>query len=41
MTKETMRRQSVSRWTLLSGTAGLLGGATLSSGTAKRVYRLA
>ena len=33
MTEETLRRQSVSRRTLLSGTAGLLGGAALSSGT--------
>jgi L-fuconolactonase len=30
----TVRRQSVSRRTLLSGTAGLLGGAALSSGAA-------
>jgi hypothetical protein len=28
MTEKTVRRQSVSRRTLLSGTAGLLGGAT-------------
>jgi len=34
MTKKTIRRLSVSRRTLLSGTAGLLGGAALSSGTA-------
>ena len=34
MTEETIRRQSVSRRTLLSGTAGLLGGAALSSGAA-------
>jgi len=34
MTEKTIRRQSVSRRTLLSGTAGLLGGAVLSSGTA-------
>ena len=34
MTEKTIRRQSVSRRTLLSGTAGLLGGAALSSGTA-------
>ena len=33
MTEKTIRRQSVSRRTLLSGTAGLLGGAALSSGT--------
>jgi len=31
MTKKTLRRHSVSRRTLLSGTAGLLGGAALSS----------
>jgi L-fuconolactonase len=31
--EKTVRRQSVSRRTLLSGTAGLLGGAALSSGT--------
>ena len=31
MTEETIRRQSISRRTLLSGTAGLIGGATLSS----------
>ena len=30
--EKTVRRQSVSRRTLLSGTAGLLGGAALSSG---------
>ena len=29
MTKKTLRRHSVSRRTLLSGTAGLLGGAAL------------
>ena len=34
MTEKTMQRQSVSRRTLLSGTAGLLSGAALSSGTA-------
>ena len=34
MTEKTLRRQSVSRRTLLSGTAGLLGGAALLSGTA-------
>jgi hypothetical protein len=34
MTGKTVRRQSVSRRTLLSGTAGLLGGAALSSGAA-------
>ena len=34
MTEETIRRQSVSRRTVLSGTAGLLGGAALSSGAA-------
>jgi predicted TIM-barrel fold metal-dependent hydrolase len=34
MTDKTIRRQSVSRRTLLSGTAGLLGGAALSSGDA-------
>jgi len=34
MTEKTIRRQSVSRRTLLSGTAGLLGGAALSSGAA-------
>ena len=34
MTEKTVRRQSVSRRTLLSGTAGLLGGAALSSGAA-------
>jgi L-fuconolactonase len=34
MTEKTVRRQSVSRRTLLSGTAGLLGGAALSSGPA-------
>jgi L-fuconolactonase len=33
MIEKTVRRQSVSRRTLLSGTAGLLGGAALSSGT--------
>src|SRR6516162_3157635 len=31
MTKKTLQRHSVSRRTLLSGTAGLLGGAALSS----------
>jgi len=35
MTEETIRRESVSRRTLLSGTAGLLGGAALSSGGAR------
>jgi hypothetical protein len=30
--EEQVRRQSVSRRTLLSGTAGLLGGAALSPG---------
>jgi L-fuconolactonase len=34
MTEKTIRRHSVSRRTLLSGTAGLLGGAVLSSGAA-------
>ena len=34
MTEKTTRRQSVSRRTLLSGTAGLLGGVALSSGAA-------
>jgi L-fuconolactonase len=34
MTKKAIRRLSVSRRTLLSGTAGMLGGAVLSSGTA-------
>jgi len=34
MTEKTMPRQSVSRRTLLSGTAGLLSGAALSSGAA-------
>ena len=34
MTEKIFRRRSVSRRTLLSGTAGLLGGATLSSGAA-------
>ena len=34
MTEKTVRQESVSRRTLLSGTAGLLGGAALSSGTA-------
>jgi predicted TIM-barrel fold metal-dependent hydrolase len=34
MTEKTVRRQSVSRRTLLSGTAGLLGGTALSSGAA-------
>jgi hypothetical protein len=34
MTEKTIRRQSVSRRTLLSGSAGLLGAATLSSGAA-------
>ena len=34
MTEKTIRRQSVSRRTLLSGTAGLVGGAALSSSTA-------
>jgi L-fuconolactonase len=34
MTEKTVRRQSVSRRTMLSGTAGLLGGAALSSGAA-------
>jgi predicted TIM-barrel fold metal-dependent hydrolase len=34
MTEKAVRRQSVSRRTLLSGTAGLLGGAALSSGAA-------
>jgi L-fuconolactonase len=34
MTERTIRRQSVSRRTLLSGTAGLIGGAALSSGAA-------
>jgi len=34
MIEKTVRRQSVSRRTLLSGTAGLLGGAALSSGAA-------
>src|ERR1700745_1786131 len=34
MTGKTIRRQSVSRRTMLSGTAGLLGGAALSSGAA-------
>ena len=34
MTEKAIRRLSVSRRTLLSGTAGLLGGAALSSGTA-------
>jgi len=33
MTEKTIRRRSVSRRTLLSGTAGLLGGAALSSGS--------
>jgi hypothetical protein len=41
MTEKTVRRQSVSRRTLLRGPAGLLGGTVLSSGAAKRVYRLA
>ena len=35
MTEKTIRRESVSRRTLLSGTAGLLGGAALSSGGAR------
>jgi L-fuconolactonase len=34
MNEKTIRRLSVSRRTLLSGTAGMLGGAVLSSGTA-------
>src|SRR5271166_4022190 len=34
MTEKTVRQESVSRRTLLSGTAGLLGGAALSSGAA-------
>lgn len=34
MTEEAIRRQPVSRRTLLSGTAGLLGGVALSSGAA-------
>jgi hypothetical protein len=34
MTEKTIRRQSVSRRTLLSGTAGLVGGAALSSSAA-------
>jgi predicted TIM-barrel fold metal-dependent hydrolase len=34
MTEKTIRRQSVSRRTLLSGSAGLIGAATLSSGAA-------
>jgi predicted TIM-barrel fold metal-dependent hydrolase len=34
MIEKAVRRQSVSRRTLLSGTAGLLGGAALSSGAA-------
>jgi predicted TIM-barrel fold metal-dependent hydrolase len=34
MTENTIRRQSVSRRTMLGGTAGLLGGAALSSGAA-------
>ena len=34
MTEGTIRRHSVSRRTVLSGTAGLLGGAALSSGAA-------
>jgi hypothetical protein len=34
MTEKTVRRQSVSRRTLLSGTAGLVGGAALSSSAA-------
>jgi len=34
MTEKTMPRQSVSRRTLLSGTAGLVSGAALSSGAA-------
>jgi L-fuconolactonase len=34
MTEKTIRRQSVSRRMLLSGSAGLLGAATLSSGAA-------
>jgi len=34
MTGKTVRRQSVSRRTLLAGTAGLLGGAALPSGGA-------
>ena len=33
MTEKTLRRQSVSRRTLLGGTAGLLGGAALVSDT--------
>ena len=41
MTGKSVRRQSVSRRTLSSGTAGLLGGTVLSSGAAKQVYRLA
>ena len=32
MTEATIRRQSLSRRILLRGTAGLLGGAALSSG---------
>jgi L-fuconolactonase len=34
MTEKTIRRQSLSRRTMLGGTAGLLGGAVLSSGAA-------
>ena len=34
MTEKIFRRRSVSRRTLVSATAGLLGGATLSSGAA-------
>ena len=38
MTEKTVRRQSVSRRTLLSGTAGLLGGATFPPGGASSSY---